>query len=120
MPVNLKPPLIVFAGGAVGTALRFAVNEMVTGAWVSVTLVNIVGAFALGWFISRPRFIYGNLNTFFAIGILGSFTTFSAWTLETVLRGDEGSWFGASLLVLLSMSAGLVAVVAGRRVGQRS
>jgi CrcB protein len=120
MPVNLKPPLIVFAGGTVGTALRLGANELAHDAWVSVTVVNVVGAFALGWFISRRAFTSGNLNTFFAVGVLGSFTTFSAWTLESVLRADEGSWLGASLLVVLSIVAGFVAVVAGRRVGKRS
>jgi CrcB protein len=120
MPVNLKPPLIVFAGGAVGTALRFGVNELADETWASVTLVNVVGAFALGWFISRSTFTSGSLNAFFATGVLGSFTTFSALALETVLRADEGSWFGAFLFIVLSVLAGLVAAVAGKRVGSPS
>lgn len=82
-------------------------------------MVNIVGSFALGFFLARrERAVTARHSLqFWAIGLLGSFTTFSAFTVDLVVLLDDGAvgtavgYLGASLL------GGLLSAVAGLRLG---
>lgn len=113
-------------GGAVGTMARWGVFEFAShlgsSPWAVLILVNVTGSFALGWLLSSA-WAHG-LSTrhmaFLTTGVLGSFTTFSGFTVETV----EGVRAGRVLLPLafvgVSIAAGIVAVFAGRVVAARS
>lgn len=115
--------LAVGVGGAVGTAGRVGVAEFVEGmglsSWVALIIVNVCGAFALGWFLgdrdmSRDQARHAAI----AVGLLGSFTTFSGFTVQFVEDLRAGSpeagfvWVVASLV--LGLSAALLGRVAGR------
>ncbi|MCZ7533660.1 MAG: CrcB family protein [Acidimicrobiia bacterium] len=119
MPKHVRELIFVFAGGAAGTAMRVVVNIIGDGGRGSLMFVNVVGAFILGWFLARASSHHVHVNRFFAVGFLGSFTTFSAFALESVLLADAGIWVGSAAWIAVSVSLGVVAAVAGRLVGGR-
>lgn len=116
--VNL---LLVAAGGAIGSALRYEYGRVSmrlfgTG-WPWGTLgVNIVGGLAMGlfagWLAARSQ---GgeSLRLFFAVGVLGGFTTFSSFSLETMLMIERGQWLSAGGYALASVLASVCALAIG-------
>jgi len=118
--------LAVAVGGGVGTLGRAAiaeaaVNNGVLTMW-AVLLVNIVGALVLGWYAAHVR--HSNrwstlMVGFVAAGILGSFTTFSAFSFEVVELFEAGDWLIGSVYAVVTLSAGLVAASTGRRFAER-
>lgn len=120
-PVPLRRVLLaVAAGGALGSCLRAVLGALVTdpAAWPWDTLaVNVVGCFALALLpavgaVRRSAVLTAMLGA----GVLGGFTTLSAWSEETralVAAGEPG--LGAAY-VLLTLVGCLLAVAAGRRV----
>ncbi len=120
MSKHLRELSFVFAGGAAGTGLRVAVNVVGDGGRGSLMFVNLVGAFSLGWFLARTPSHVVHVNRFFAVGFLGSFTTFSAFALESVLLVENGAWIGSATWIVASVVLGVAAAVAGRLVAGRS
>lgn len=120
LPVKL---LLVFAGGAIGTGLRFALI-LLSGLeaerifWVILT-ENILGCFALGYVSARLRM--GMLRhdawaPFMGTGVLGSFTTFSAFSTDLIFTASVS--FGVmSFYLLASLTGGIVAMLAGLKLG---
>ena len=111
--------LLVFLGGGLGAALRHAVNQAAVAQFgagfpFGTLLVNIAGSAAMGvlagWLTSRSA-LPAHLSLFLTTGFLGGFTTFSAFSMDTVNlweRGDHGLALAyAAASVLLSI-AGLV------------
>jgi fluoride exporter len=121
MPITPRNMLAVFAGGAIGTAMRWAVGEGLlevgASAIVSLVIVNVIGSFALGWFVVGDRSKVHHINGLFAIGLLGSFTTFSGYAVSAVDVIDKGSVAGGLALALGSIALGFAAAIAGRVVG---
>ena len=87
--------LIVFLGAGIGGALRHGVNVGATrlfgfGFPFGTLIVNIVGSFAMGllagYFAFRPG-INQHMRLFLTTGVLGGFTTFSAFSLDAALAG---------------------------------
>jgi CrcB protein len=112
--------LLVFAGGGLGAAARHAVNRaaltIVGPDYPAGTLfVNVAGSIAMGllagWFAFRGETTTAPERLFLTTGVLGGFTTFSAFALDATLMWERHD-VGAALLyigssVLLSI-AGLV------------
>ena len=118
--------LAVGAGGAVGTVGRVAVFDLLEaldlGVVYPLIAVNLVGALALGWYVGKTRAhdsMGPNLVAFTAVGLLGSFTTFSGFALETVESLRTGSATGATFLVLVSVGGGFAMAAVGRIVASR-
>ena len=121
--------LIVFLGAGIGGALRHGVNlaaQRLSGAgypWGTLA-INVAGSLAMGliagWFAFRGAGGAQSLRLFLTTGILGGFTTFSAFSLDTMLLWDRGLAMQAALYVagsvLLSI-AGVAAGLAAMRVG---
>ncbi|HYO84342.1 MAG TPA: CrcB family protein [Bryobacteraceae bacterium] len=109
--------LIVAAGGAVGSALRYG-TAVVWGARPLTTFgVNVSGAFLIGVLAALttdPR-----LRLLLGTGLLGGYTTFSAWQLEALLSAREGDWIAMAGILLGSTVAGLAAVSLGFAAGLR-
>ena len=113
--------LLATTGGALGAALRFLVNvgfARALGAgfpWATV-FVNVFGSFAMGFVIETLALRYNNspeMRTFLATGILGGFTTFSAFSLDfaqLMQRGDTGQ---AMAYALISVIVSIAALYAG-------
>ena len=126
VPAMLRTALAVIAGGAVGTLARWGVAEagqrLGWSVWVFLVLVNVVGAFALGWFLARHDRASAHplVGPFIAAGVLGSFTTFSGFTVEAVEGVRNGAGLTSLSFVLGSLVLGMVAVTVGRVVGVRT
>jgi fluoride exporter len=106
--------------GGAGALLRFgldgAVSERVRSEFPWGTLaVNLSGAFALGLFAGLA--LHGDALLLAGTALLGSYTTFSTWMLETHRLGEEGELWLALLNVLLSLALGIGAAALGRAIG---
>lgn len=112
--------LQVALGGALGATLRYIVGIWVvrmlghTPFPVAILSVNIVGSFLMGLFIGLAAHKgLTHLSPFVVTGILGGFTTFSAFSLEAVNLYQRGDVTGAALYVLLSVGLSILALIAG-------
>jgi fluoride exporter len=115
--------LWIAIGGALGSMARFwlavAVAEKLGPQfpWGTI-LINIVGSFIIGFFstFTGPggRILASfNARAFVMVGICGGFTTFSAFSLQTLDLAREGRWFQAGGNIVLSVVLCLLAVWAG-------
>lgn len=114
----------VLCGGLVGSALRSGVSlglPAKSGSFpTALVIVNVVGSFLLGLYSARrERAATARWSLqFWAIGMLGSFTTFSAFSVETVRLIDGGHGATALGYVLVSLIGGLSAALLGERLGE--
>lgn len=113
------------AGGALGTLSRYYVTEHVPEwrgtAGLGVFAVNIVGSLLIGLFLtlSEERFMWSaQLRLLVAVGFLGGFTTFSAFTWETRQMLELHDVAAASLSIGGSIVCGLLAVYLGSAIGR--
>lgn len=112
--------LIVGAGGALGAISRYLASGWVQGLtagffpWGTFS-VNIVGSLALGFVLVWLQSVVGTteLREFVTIGFLGSFTTFSTFSYETVAMLRDGEWWRAGGYTAGSLALGVLAVVVG-------
>ena len=113
--------LIVFLGAGIGGALRHGVNVGSArlfgyGFPVGTVIVNILGSFVMGllagYFAFRPG-IGQHVRLFLTTGILGGFTTFSAFSLDTALLVERHSYGLAAGYVVGSVAAGIAALFFG-------
>jgi CrcB protein len=122
----LSPAVLgaVAAGGALGTLLRAALDAAMpnaaTGFAASTLLVNVIGAAALGVLVgwASPR-VPGWARAGLGTGLLGAFTTYSAFAVSVVLLADGERLAGAIMSVALTLVLGLGAAVAGHVIGER-
>ncbi|MBK7947854.1 MAG: CrcB family protein [Deltaproteobacteria bacterium] len=123
-PIGLARELaLVAAGGMIGALARAALatraaTSLETFA-ISTQLVNSMGAFALGLLLAtlergHPR---PSLRPFLAVGVLGSFTTFSTLVDDGRLLASSRSPLVAIAFLALSIAAGLVAFLLGQWLG---
>lgn len=119
----MKSYLLVFLGAGIGGALRHGVNvgcARVCGTafpWGTLT-VNILGSFIMGALAGWLAFKAGEgwsqpLRLFLTIGILGGFTTFSAFSLDAVLIWERGQNGLAATYVAASVLLSIAGLVAG-------
>jgi len=107
------PWLAVAAGGALGAIARYAMAgavQRLTGAgtfpWGTLA-VNVLGALLMGIIVeASARFwtLSGDLRLFLTTGVLGGFTTFSAFSLETALMMEKGDWGVAIAYIAASVA----------------
>ena len=113
--------LLVALGGAIGASARHGVNlaalRLVGPAFQWGTMaVNIVGSFAMGLFVALLARRVGasdELRLFVATGVLGGFTTFSAFSLDFAVLWERGAMLAAAGYALASVAGALVAIFAG-------
>ena len=110
----------VGVGGAVGALLRYLVSGWIyrfaAGGFPWGTLaVNLIGSFIIGllWGVFEISIISQNLRLFLFMGILGSFTTFSTFSLESFSLLRDGEYGLLLLNVILSIVLGISLVFAG-------
>ncbi len=111
--------IFVALGGALGAAARFLVGLAVVRAWpgtfpVGVLCVNVLGSFVMG-VLAVYLFQRGltGWQPFLMTGVLGGFTTFSAFSLETVTLFERGDVGQAALYIALSVGLSVGALVLG-------
>ena len=110
--------LLVMLGGFFGTICRFALGEWITynGFPLSTFLINLLGCFILGWFltfVSQKEKIRPEFTLLIGTGFIGSFTIFSTFSMETVNLFQKGLMFTGILYVLATTVLGLVLTYLG-------
>lgn len=112
--------LLLLTGGALGTLARYALSGFVQDRTVSLfplgTLsVNLAGCFLVGliWGFFEEGSLAPHWRTFVFIGILGGFTTFSTYALESVNLLRDGDWRTALFSVLLNNVGGILLAYGG-------
>ena len=115
--------LLVFLGGGVGAALRHGVNVAAarllgTGFPWGTFVVNVAGCAVMGmmagWFAFRADAgVTQHTRLFLTTGILGGFTTFSAFSLDAALLWERGAVGPVALYVAGSVALSIAAVFAG-------
>ena len=109
----------VALGGAFGSALRYLVNITLPrlfghGFPYATMMVNVLGSFAMGVLVVVLAMKGGNrFAPFLMTGILGGFTTFSAFSLDAAKLVETGEVGTAAVYVLGSVGLGLAALFAG-------
>jgi CrcB protein len=122
--------LIVAAGGGLGAMARYAVGVVLgrlvpgsTWPWPTLT-VNVLGGLAMGllvgWLALRAGAGQESVRLFAAVGLLGGFTTFSAFSLETVLMIERRQFAMAGGYVALSVVLSITALFIGLMVARRA
>jgi CrcB protein len=113
--------LIVFLGGGIGAASRHGINLLAaralgTGFPYGTLLINVAGSLAMG-LIAEFFALKGGLpqhwRLFLTTGILGGFTTFSAFSLEAALLYERGDLIGAAIYVVASVVLAIGGLFAG-------
>jgi CrcB protein len=124
-PSFLAASILVALGGGLGSWLRYLTGTAWTmllgparaGAFPYGTLtVNVLGSFAMGllagWLLSRGG-AGENARLLIGVGVLGGFTTFSSFSLDTVALVSRGQVGLAAFYVAISLIAGFAALFAG-------
>ena len=112
--------LLAAVGGAVGALARWGIAETMPGAgWPWATLlVNLTGCLLIGVLLGVMALRSAQADyprTFLGVGVLGGFTTFSAFTLETLDLARTGAVLTAGGYVVVSVGGGVLAVALGLR-----
>lgn len=111
--------LFVMIGGFFGAICRFALSEWIhtNNEFPLVTLlINVSRCFLLGWFltfVSQLRKIRPEFTLLVGTGFIGSFTTFSTFSMETLSLIQSGFIFMAFFYVLTSTVLGILLAYAG-------
>ncbi|MDP5149166.1 fluoride efflux transporter CrcB [Rheinheimera baltica] len=115
----------VAIGGAVGGCLRYATNELALIVFgkafpFGTLVVNILGSFVLGLLyalLSNGVLAVSPWRALVTIGLIGAFTTFSTFSLDTVLLLQQGDWLKAIANVLLNVLLCLTLAWLGLKLG---
>ncbi len=121
LPIQLY--LVVLAGSALGGLARYVVSGLVgsmfgeTFPWGTI-IVNITGCFVIGFFatLTAPDgrlFVSPATRIFVLTGLCGGYTTFSAFSLQTLTLMNDGEWTRAAGNVVGSVVMCLIAVWLG-------
>lgn len=119
--------LWIALGGAVGSVLRFWVTEWITGyfgphfPWGTI-VANVTGCLAIGFFatiaVAEGRMMMdATVRDLLMIGLCGGYTTFSSFSLQTLMLIQNGEWARAGANIGFSVVLCLVAVWLGHLAG---
>lgn len=114
--------LFVALGGAVGSVLRYKIGEWVqtgsgSGFPYGTLFVNVTGAFVAGLVATvllERTSVSPEVRTGLLIGVLGGYTTFSSFSLQTLDLANAGDWLQVTLNVVASVTGALLAVWLGQ------
>lgn len=114
--------LMVGAGGALGAMGRYGVGVLVgrmgvTGFPFATMIVNIVGSLAMGLLVGLLAKLLptwqNEARLFVAVGLLGGFTTFSAFSLDAIVLMERGQMGQALVYIAVSVVFSILALFAG-------
>lgn len=121
MSVSWSMMAAVAAGGAIGATGRFWVGHSLVKLlgpgfpWGTLT-VNVVGSFLMGCLVQAVALKFDlsrDMSAFLTVGVLGGFTTFSTFSLDTMLMLQRGQMMLAGGYVTASVLLGVTALFAG-------
>jgi|TARA_B100001093_G_scaffold64201_1_gene54088 CrcB protein len=112
--------LFVGIGGALGAISRFGVNEIFENYFTSsagTLVVNIIGCFFIGIFVGLSLPVKDSTYYFFVIGFLGSFTTMSAFTYQTMVMANT-NLINAVSYIMLTVILSILATYVGAMISK--
>jgi fluoride exporter len=118
--------ILIAAGGALGSLSRYALQGWMqrvinTNFPLGTLVVNLIGCALIGFLTATftgPKLIREDYRIGIIVGILGGFTTFSAFGFETFSLANDRQFAFAALNIILSCGLGLLAVWAGYRAAE--
>ncbi len=119
--VMMETVIAVFLGGGLGAVARHFVNTGVMQIWhrdfpLGILVINILGSFLMGVLISTFAHVWDtpqNVRAFLTVGILGGFTTFSSFSLDTIMLFERGQYIQAAIYLFASVGISLLALILG-------
>jgi CrcB protein len=120
---SMRTLFLVALGSALGGAARFLLAGWVGARlgesfpWGTV-LVNVLGSALIGALAAQEEMLSPEARQFLMVGVLGGFTTFSSFSLQTLRLAQDGDWVRATGNVLGSVALCLAAVAVGYRVAR--
>lgn len=115
----IAPVISVALGGAIGATLRYGLGLWVVrvvghGFPVAIIAANILGSFLMGVFavVAVQRGLT-HLSPFVMTGLLGGFTTFSAFSLEAVTLWERGATGQAAFYIAISVAGSIAGLLLG-------
>ena len=117
----MKTVMAIALGGALGAVARHFISHWSVVAlgngfpWGTLT-VNVVGCFALGVVVEVMALVWSpaaDWRAFLTVGVLGAFTTFSAFALDISILHERGEMLQAILYVTVSVAGSIAAIIAG-------
>ena len=119
--MSLNMIIVVAIGGALGAVGRFLITSGVVyffgnGLPPGTLIVNIIGSFGLGILMEVYPIAWSvspELRSFFVVGLLGAFTTFSTFSFEAVSLWLRGDLFSSGAYVIGSVFLGIVGFICG-------
>jgi len=111
---DIKILLLIGSGGFAGSILRYVLSMLVQNKFLSsfpygTISVNLIGSFFIGVVYALVE--KGNLSPeariFIATGLLGGFTTFSAFSLDALNLLQEGLWIEGTSYIIISVILGI-------------
>jgi CrcB protein len=116
----MKPLLLIFFGGGIGSVLRYVIGKWLNNAENAIPygtfLVNILGSLLIGIVLGYAAKVANTSNPYvflLATGFCGGFTTFSAFANENHVLLRNGDYFSFLIYAFGSIILGLLAVFAG-------
>lgn len=118
--------LAVAAGGALGAVGRYLVMSQV-GHWFGqgfpygTLVVNVLGSFIMGLLVEAWALAWSpsqELRALLAVGLLGAFTTFSTFSLDTLVLYERGAFLSVGLYIVGSVVLSVGGLVAGLHLGR--
>ncbi len=118
--------LVIGCGGAVGALMRYGLALRITSLAGSafpwgILFVNIVGCFLAGllftWAVPRIP-LSDLLRNGLQLGLLGGFTTFSAFSIDSIALFDQGLWLRGLLYIVTSVIVSILGAYLGMSVGR--
>ncbi|WP_071394575.1 fluoride efflux transporter CrcB [Bacillus tuaregi] len=116
----------VMLGGFLGSISRYSVGEWIhidNGFPLGTLSINLIGCFILGWFFTiagRSRKVRAEDSLLIGTGFIGSFTTFSTFSVETMQLFQHGLFGQAFLYILASTIVGILLAFLGYRIALSS
>ncbi|HEU0070121.1 MAG TPA: fluoride efflux transporter CrcB [Alphaproteobacteria bacterium] len=113
--------LAIAAGGAIGSAARYG-TMIYVARWLGAAFpygtiaVNILGAFVMGVLIELMALVWSPgemMRAFLTVGVLGGYTTFSTFSLDSWLLIEHGDYGLAMLYIVSSVVFCIVALIGG-------
>ncbi len=118
----MKNSLAVAAGGAIGASLRAVIGTLMNGTPSSTLLVNVAGSILLGFFyeyIKSGTRLSEHTKKFIATGLLGSFTTFSTYSLDLFVYLRDSEFLLAFVYGGTSIVLGILGIILGVKIARR-
>ncbi|MEN9946050.1 MAG: fluoride efflux transporter CrcB [Pseudomonadota bacterium] len=120
--------VLVFLGAGIGGVARFSLGKFISEIlgknfpWGTLT-INLLGSFIMGFLFvvinQKLTNLAPQLSALILVGVLGGFTTFSSFSIETLRLIQQGNLLYASGNIILSTVGGLLLVALGYNLGQK-